>query len=79
MQPLSTKHNEISNENRTNHIFIGLMDYRVDYEYTQNSDYGFYIECEDLERCGISLTIYRSIKNISYWKINHLLKRVKPV
>jgi len=161
---------KISNNNPTNHVFVGLMDYRVDYEHNPdreygfgyfeldthligqlntfhedwdlghrpdavlidintmfliNSDYihkeheekpdnykgvkldtinfleskptivhpimvkasgyivvkrdGFYIECEDLVRRGYSNTIYRSIKNLSYWKINHLLKREKPI
>jgi len=167
---IKLKYMKISNDNPTNHIFVGLMDYRVDYEENPNSNYGFgyfeldthligqlnqfhddwdmghrpdaelinistmflinsqfihndndenkhnykgvkldsinflegkpaldhpimvegsgyiiascdgfYIECEDLKRRGYSYTIYRSIKNISYWKINHLLKRVKPV
>ncbi len=161
---------KISNENPTNHVFVGLMEYRVDYENNPKGEYGFgyfefdnhligrlnkfhedwdlghrpdaelidistmfliksefihndndenkqnykgvkldsinflegkpalehptmvkgsgyiiasrggfYIECEDLVRRGISLSVYRSIKNISYWKINHLLKREKPI
>ena len=161
---------KISNENPTSHVFIGLMNYRVDHEWNPKRDYGFgyfefdshlimrvnkfhedwdlghrpdaeliniptmflinsdyihnehedkpynykgvkldtinfleskptiahpimvkgsgyivvkrdgfYIECEDLVRRGYSNTIYRSIKNLSYWKINHLLKREKPI
>lgn len=39
---------------------------------------GFYIQCEDIVERGISLTIYRSAI-ISYWRINHLLQRDKPI
>lgn len=39
----------------------------------------FLIQCEDLiERGEFSLTIYRS-PMISYWKIDHLLRRKKPI
>tara|TARA_R110002111_G_scaffold108261_4_gene166934 strand:+ start:675 stop:1163 length:489 start_codon:yes stop_codon:yes gene_type:complete len=38
----------------------------------------FIIQCKDIEDRGFSYTIYQSIP-ISYWKINHLLKRKKPI
>lgn len=161
---------KISNQNPTKHIFIGLMDYRVDHENSINSEYGFgyfelndysisklnkfhddwdkgirnysgiileiremflinsdyinnqtvennydfkgvkldsinfleskpnleypimikgkgdiiayrsnfIIQCEDMVDRGISHTIYRS-SVLSYWKINHLLRRSHPI
>lgn len=158
---------KISNENPTNHIFIALMDYRIDDEKSEygfgyfelsdysisrlnhfhdnwdsakrdyegiivhirellliNTDYiynltdeitpdlkgikldsinfleskpainypnmikgsgciiayrqGFIIQCEDIVERGISESIYRSAA-VSYWRINHLLKREKPI
>ena len=39
--------------------------------------HGFVVQCENLEE-RYSSSIYRSIL-FSYWKINHLLKRKKPI
>jgi len=38
----------------------------------------FSVQCKDIEERGFSYTIFQSIK-ISYWKINHLLNRKKPI